>query len=133
MESNYGFRSFSKAIESDPIGVLLAKWRRGDFMKLERLLNVAEVIESGSVARGPQIGPVRDVDLVVVFDSSEHSDYGITRGPGAPHPDDVTLPHPGPRRPSYRPGPEPAEPGTNLWTGIFGPATATVSVPLTFV
>jgi hypothetical protein len=78
MESDDGFRSFSRAIESDPIGVLLAKWRRDAFIeKLEKLPDVAEVIESGSLARGTQIGPVHDVDLIVVFDSSRHPDYGI--------------------------------------------------------
>ena len=78
MESDDGFRSFSRAIESDPIGVLLAKWRRDAFIKkLVDLPDVDEVIESGSLARGTQIGPVHDVDLIVVFDSSQHPDYGI--------------------------------------------------------
>ena len=80
MESDDGFRSFSHAIESDPIGVLLAKWRRDAFIeKLERLPDVAEVIPSGSLARGTQIGPVHDVDLIVVFESSAHPDYGRGR------------------------------------------------------
>ena len=70
MESDDGFRSFSQAIESDPIGVLLAKWRRDAFIrKLKQLPDVAEVIASGSLARGTQIGPVHDVDLIVVFES----------------------------------------------------------------
>ena len=34
--------------------------------------------------------------------------------------------------PAFSPEPAPAEPGASLWTGIFGPAAATVSVPLTF-
>jgi hypothetical protein len=82
MESDDGFRAFSHAIESDPIGVLLAKWRRDAFIeKLERLPDVAEVIPSGCLARGTHIGPVRDVDLIVVFDSLRHPDYG--HGPQA--------------------------------------------------
>jgi hypothetical protein len=80
MESDDGFRSFSQAIESDPIGVLLAKWRRDAFIaKLKKLPDVAEVIPSGSLARGTQIGPVHDVDLIVVFKRSEHPDYGSGR------------------------------------------------------
>ena len=80
MESDDGFQSFSEAIASDPIGVLLAKWRRDAFIaKLKDLPDVDEVIESGSLARGTQIGPVHDVDLIVVFDSSKHPDYG-TKG-----------------------------------------------------
>ena len=77
MESDDGFRSFSRAIESDPIGVLLAKWRRDAFIeKLKNLPDVAEVIPSGSLARGTHVGPVHDVDLIVVFRPSEHPDYG---------------------------------------------------------
>ncbi len=78
MESDDGFRSFSRAIETDPIGVLLAKWRRDVFIrKLKQLPDVIDVIPSGSLTRGTQIGPVHDVDLIVVFDSAQHTDYGI--------------------------------------------------------
>jgi Nucleotidyltransferase domain len=77
MESDDGFQSFSQAIESDPIGVLLAKWRRDKFIHiLKQLPDVAEVIPSGSLAKGTHIGPVHDVDLIVVFKKSEHPDYG---------------------------------------------------------
>lgn len=80
MESDDGFRSFSRAIASDPIGVLLAKWRRDVFIrKLNKLPDVVKVIPSGSLARGTQIGPVHDVDLIVVFDKSQHPGYG-TKG-----------------------------------------------------
>lgn len=78
MESDDGFRSFSEAIASDPIGVLLAKWRRDVFIrKLKRLPDVVDVIPSGSLTRGTQTGTIRDVDLIVVFDSAQHPDYGI--------------------------------------------------------
>ncbi|MGO8892648.1 MAG: nucleotidyltransferase domain-containing protein [Streptosporangiaceae bacterium] len=77
MESDDAFQEFGREIASDPISVLLAKWRRDAFIAdLERLPDVAEVIPSGSLARGTQIGPVHDVDLIVVFNSSEHPDYG---------------------------------------------------------
>lgn len=77
MESDEGFQSFSQAIKSDPIAVLLAKWRRDSFAeKLKQLPDVIDVIPSGSLARGTQIGPVHDVDLIVVYDKSKHPDYG---------------------------------------------------------
>jgi hypothetical protein len=78
MESDDGFQSFSEAIATDPVRMLLVMWRRDDFIaKLEELPDVVEVIESGSLARGTQVGPVHDVDLIVVFDKSKHPDYGI--------------------------------------------------------
>jgi hypothetical protein len=78
MESDDGFRSFSRAIETDPIGMLLAKWRRDVFIrKLKQLPDVVDVIPSGSLTRGTQIGPVHDVDLIIVFDKAKHPDYGI--------------------------------------------------------
>ena len=77
MESDDSFRAFGREIQSDPISVLLAKWRRDAFIKdLKGRPDVVEVISSGSLARGTQIGPVHDVDLIVVFNPSEHQDYG---------------------------------------------------------
>lgn len=77
MNSDDAFRYFGRTIESDPIGVLLAKWQRDTFIaKLKQLPDVAEVIPSGSLTRGTQIGPVHDIDLIVVFDKAEHPDYG---------------------------------------------------------
>jgi predicted nucleotidyltransferase len=38
--------------------------------------DVVEVIPSGSLARGSQIDPIHDVDLVMVFDPAEHPDWG---------------------------------------------------------
>ena len=78
MESDDGFAAFSRAIASDPIGVLLAKWRRDVITrKVMRIPGVVEVIPTGSLARGTQIGPVRDADLVAVFDKSDHPGNGI--------------------------------------------------------
>lgn len=78
MESDDDFAAFSRAIASDPIGVLLAKWRRDVITrKVMRIPGVVEVIPTGSLARGTQIGPVHDVDLVAVFDRSKHPGYGI--------------------------------------------------------
>jgi hypothetical protein len=77
MDSDDAFRDFGREIESDPISVLLAKWRRDAFIKdLKGLPDVVEVIPSGSLARETQIGPVHEVDLIVVFDPAAHPDYG---------------------------------------------------------
>lgn len=78
MESDDGFEFFNRAIRTDPLHVMLAKWRQEVFTrKLRKLPDVVEVIASGSLARGTQIGPVHDIDLIVVFDRSVHPDYGI--------------------------------------------------------
>jgi hypothetical protein len=77
MESDDGFEAFGKEIKSDPFRLLLAQWRRDAFTrKLEKLPDVIEVIQSGSLARDTQIGLINDVDLIVVFDGSAHPDYG---------------------------------------------------------
>src|SRR5689334_17980758 len=77
MESDDGFESFGRAIESDPLAVLLAKWRHDAFIReLEQLPDVVEIIPSGSVTRGTQIGRIYDVDLIVVFDKAAHPDFG---------------------------------------------------------
>ena len=77
MESDDGFDAFRQEIESDPLGVLLAKWQRDKFIgKLKQLPDVVEVIPSGSLTRGTQIGRIHDVDLIVVFDKDAHPDFG---------------------------------------------------------
>jgi len=57
--------------------------------------------------------------------------------PASPSPASASAPTPSPAGhsasdPGRRPGPASAEPVTNVWTKVFGPAAATVSVPLTF-
>jgi tRNA nucleotidyltransferase (CCA-adding enzyme) len=37
--------------------------------------DVVEVIPSGSLARSTHLGPIDDVDLIVVFDESMHPDW----------------------------------------------------------
>lgn len=84
LESDDGFESFSRAIATDPIGLLLAQWRRDAFIRmLKRIPDVAEVIPSGSLGRGTQIGPVHDVDLIVVFRSEAHTDWEEGKSPEA--------------------------------------------------
>jgi hypothetical protein len=89
MESDDGFEAFGRAIESDPIGVLLAKWRQDAFIeKLKKLPGVVKVIPSGSLARDTHIGPVHDIDLIAVFDPSRLPGYG-----GGPDSARVALEH----------------------------------------
>lgn len=77
MNSEEAFRRFGHDIETDPIGMLLAEWQRSAFIHaLKQLPDVVDVIPAGSLARGTQIGPVHDVDLIVVFDSSAYPDWG---------------------------------------------------------
>jgi hypothetical protein len=78
MESDLGFKAFSQAIKTDPIGLLFAQWRRDYFVgQLMKVPGVARIIQSGSLARGTQIGPVHDVDLIVVFDPDVHPGFAI--------------------------------------------------------
>ena len=80
MESDLGFEAFSRAIATDPIGLLFAQWRRDYFVsKLMEVPGVVRVIQSGSLTRGTQIGPVHDVDLIVVIDRDVHPEFG-TKG-----------------------------------------------------
>jgi hypothetical protein len=62
------FRRFEKEIRTDPVAVLLARLRRDKFTEaLMACPDVAEVIPSGSLARGTNVGPLHDVDLIVVY------------------------------------------------------------------
>ena len=90
MNSDEAFRQFGRAIETDPLDVLLARWRRDTFAAaLRRLPGVVEVIYSGSLARGTQVGPIHDIDLIVVFEESEYPDWDS--GAASAHAALVTL------------------------------------------
>jgi Nucleotidyltransferase domain len=81
MDSDEAFDHFSKAIESDPLDVLLARWRRDTFTaRLRKLPGVAKVIHSGSLARGTNVGGIHDVDLIVVFDAKALPDPNLGSG-----------------------------------------------------
>lgn len=77
MNSDEAFDSFGRTIKSDPLDLLLARWRRDTFTAaLRRLPDVAEVIPSSSLARGTHSGPLHGFDLMVVFDAAQHPDWG---------------------------------------------------------
>jgi hypothetical protein len=65
-----------EAFQADPLTALLARWRRSVVTDaLKNRADVAEVIPSGSLARGTHLEPVHDVDLIVVFDEKMHEDW----------------------------------------------------------
>ncbi len=75
-ETSDPFDKFAQDIESDPLLVLLARWRRSAIISaLKDRPDVAEVIPSGYLAHGMDLGPIHDVDLIVVFDKSMHPDW----------------------------------------------------------
>jgi predicted nucleotidyltransferase len=75
------FDKFAHDIESDPLRVLQARSRRSTVIRaLKSRPDVVEVIPSGSLARGTHLGPIHDVDVIVVFDQSAHPDW---RGSGS--------------------------------------------------
>ena len=75
------FDNFAYEIETDPLMVLLARWRRRVVIDvLKGRPNVVEVIPFGNLARGTHLGLIHHVDLIVVFDESTHPDW---RGAGS--------------------------------------------------
>ena len=65
-----------KPSKAGPLTALLARWRRSVVTDaLKNRPDVAEVIPSGSLARGTHLEPVHDVDVIVVFDEEMHQDW----------------------------------------------------------
>lgn len=75
------FQRFSRQLEADPLAVFLARSRRDAAMDaLKRQPGVAQVLPSGSLARGTQARLIHDVDLIVVFEAEAHPEW---HGPGS--------------------------------------------------
>lgn len=71
------FDIFQTKVDADSWHVRKARHRRDLFdTAFKRLDDVIEVIPSGSLARGTQLDPINDVDLIVIFDSAAHTDWG---------------------------------------------------------
>ncbi|WP_280403772.1 SMODS domain-containing nucleotidyltransferase [Nocardia brasiliensis] len=71
------FDAYQMAIDADPAHVALARERRDIFIgALAGPRDVVEVVKSGSLQRRTQLDPIHDVDLIVVFDSEQHPDWG---------------------------------------------------------
>lgn len=76
MSIDSGFNEMQTTVNVDP-GDLTEARRRRDLLKtLKSAEDVKEVRPSGSLARGTHKDPINDVDMVVVFDPTQHDDWG---------------------------------------------------------
>jgi hypothetical protein len=72
------FDEYQKTVDADPVQVKLARDRRAIFTgALSAYDDVVEVIGSGSLQRSTQLKPIHDVDLIMIFERSEHEDWGL--------------------------------------------------------
>jgi hypothetical protein len=77
MQVSTAFGLFQTEVNADPPAVTEGRRRRDLFRDgLNPLDDVVQVIPSGSLARGTQLDPIHDVDLIVEFASAEHPDWG---------------------------------------------------------
>ncbi|QZY47022.1 nucleotidyltransferase [Mycolicibacterium austroafricanum] len=77
MSVNDAFRTFQDVVNADIAVVREARGRRDLFRDaFKPLTDVDEIIPSGSLARGTQKDPIRDVDVIIVFAGGEHPDWG---------------------------------------------------------
>ena len=77
MRVDEAFDAFQDKVDADPGHVRKARYRRDLFSDaFKGLEDVKEVVPSGSLARGTQLDPIHDVDLIVIFDSLHHPDWG---------------------------------------------------------
>jgi predicted nucleotidyltransferase len=75
------FDEFQSFVNADDDQVAEARRRRRIFeAALLSEPDVLEVVPSGSLARGTHKDPIHDVDLIVVFDESDHADWGQPGG-----------------------------------------------------
>lgn len=74
---NDAFKAFQGVVNADINAVREARARRDLFKEaFGPLPDVEEVIPSGSLARGTQKDPIRDVDVIIVFNGGDHPDWG---------------------------------------------------------
>jgi hypothetical protein len=78
MNVQSGFDHMQSEVNVDPADLAEARRRRDIFRTgLGAEPDVEKVIPSGSLARGSHADPVHDVDLIVIFDSGQHPDWGL--------------------------------------------------------
>src|SRR3954454_12455225 len=71
------FREYQKSVNADDEQVREARRRRDLFKEaFSPEPDVDEVIASGSLARGTQKTPIRDVDTIVIFNEGSHPGWG---------------------------------------------------------
>jgi hypothetical protein len=72
------FSDLQTAVDADPALVDEARSRRNKFSSaFKNGADVSETIFIGSIARATQIEPIKDVDLVVVYDQAAHPTWGV--------------------------------------------------------
>src|SRR4051812_8375872 len=77
MDINAAFDTLQTEVNVDDRADKKARARRDLFRKaLGPEADVLEVFPSGSLARGSQIDPIHDVDLVVVYRADAHPEWG---------------------------------------------------------
>ena len=77
MYTDDAFDIFQGKVDADAYHVLKARHRRNIFGDaLKALEDVTEALPSGSLARGTQLDPIHDVDLIAVFDKTAHPGWG---------------------------------------------------------
>lgn len=77
MDIDEAFDDLQDAANADPDQVREARERRAKFKTaFESLDDVVEVVYSGSLERSTQREPINDVDVIIVYDATEHSDWG---------------------------------------------------------
>jgi hypothetical protein len=77
MHTDDAFDIFQGKVNADAYHVFKARHRRNIFAEaLITLQDVAETVPSGSLARGTQLDPIHDVDLIAVFDKTAHPGWG---------------------------------------------------------
>ncbi len=77
MQLKTAFDTFQTAVNAEPAKLTEARRRRDLFRDaLSPEADVDEAFPSGSLARGSQLEPIHDVDVVIVYDGDDHSDWG---------------------------------------------------------
>jgi hypothetical protein len=77
MQVSTAFSYFQTTVNAEPAAVTEGRRRRDLFREgLDPLDDVVRVIPSGSLARGTQLDPIHDVDLIVEFAAAEHPNWG---------------------------------------------------------
>ncbi|WP_431233187.1 nucleotidyltransferase domain-containing protein [Mycolicibacterium psychrotolerans] len=77
MSVNDAFKAFQDVVNADITAVREARARRDLFKEaFDPLPDIEDVIPSGSLARGTQKDPIRDVDVILVFNDHDHPDWG---------------------------------------------------------
>lgn len=81
MSLTNAFDKLQAAVNADPKVVTEARRRRNAFRAaFDGESDVIRTYASGSLARGSQIAPIKDVDLLVLYRESEHPDWGEPGG-----------------------------------------------------